>query len=548
MFCTSSPSFRVGWLGLIGGLLLSQQGRAMAADADEWLYSFQPGDNLWNITERFLIDQSYWSRLVRLNKVRHPRRMPPGTQVRIPLRWLKVEAARIRVRDVRGQVLLSRAEGSRKSLEAGDLLQQGDRLSLEKDASLLLEFADGTRQLLGGGTEVELVRVNRFSDTGIGDTTIRVLRGDTENRVPRAGTRFEIRTPSANTAVRGTRFRVKVPPAEQNRSRVEVLEGTVNVSADMGRLMLPAGFGTLVEQGKAPAPAVELLPAPVMETVSSVMRALPLELRWHQVEGAQAYRLRLFNREGDGVPVLDVRLAHARFSSSALPDGDYRLRLSALDAAGLEGKEVETAFVLDARPLPPVAMRPAPASTLRGDRAGFEWSTPPEVSSYVFQLSPDPDFLTGVTTRDGLRNTRLEISPLRQGAWFWRVASVYQGEQGPWGEVQRFELKPELKAPQVGVATDKDQVQLHWQPGEQGQRYHLQIAEDKAFRDLLVDELLEEPRWASPRADNPVYFRVRIIDSDGYAGAWSPAQAIFPEPEPWYVFGIPAIAIILLAL
>ena len=548
MIRPSSPSLRVGCLGLIGGLLLSLQGKVRAGDTDEWLYSFQPGDNLWNITERFLIDQSYWSRLVRLNKVRHPRRMPPGTQVRIPLKWLKVKAARVRVQDVRGGVVLSRGNRSPQFLAPGDLLQQGDRLTLGKDASVLLEFADGTRQLLSGDAEVELVRVNRFSDTGIGDTTIRILRGDTENRVPRAGTRFEIRTPSANTAVRGTRFRVKVPPSEQNRSRVEVLEGTVDVSGDKGRLALAAGFGTLVEQGKAPAPAVELLPAPVMEAVSGVMRELPLELRWRKVAGAQAYRLRFFNREGDGVPVMDVQLSQPRFSNSALPDGDYQLRLSALDLAGLEGKEAEAVFTLDARPVPPVAMRPAPDSKLRGETASFEWSTPPEVSSYVFQLSPDPGFLTGVTTRDGLRKTRLEISPLRQGVWFWRVASVHEGEQGPWGKAQRFELKPEPKVPQVGVATDKNQMQLHWQPGEQGQRYHLQIAEDKAFGDLLVDELLTEPRWLSPRADSPVYFRVRIIDSDGYAGAWSPVQTIFPEPEPWYVFGIPAIAIILLAL
>ncbi len=548
MNCLSSPSFRACCLGVIGGLLLSAQGKASAAETDEWLYSFQPGDNLWNLTERFLIDQSYWSRLVRLNKVRHPRHMPPGTQVRIPLQWLKVEAAKVRVRDVRGEVLLNRGDRPARSLESGDLLQHGDRLSLGKDASLLLEFADGTRQLLGGDTEVELVRVNRFSDTGIGDTTIKVLRGDTESRVPRAGTRFEIRTPSANTAVRGTWFRVKVPPSEQTRSRVEVLEGKVNVSGDEGRLVLPAGFGTLVEQGKAPAPAVKLLPAPVMDEVSGVIRELPLELRWQKVARAKAYRLQFFEGEADGVPVMDVQLAQPRFSSSQLLDGKYRVRLSAVDGAGLEGGETEVAFVLDARPLPPVAMRPAPDSTLRGDKAEFEWSTPPEVSSYLFQLSPDPEFRTGVITRDGLRKTRLEVSPLRQGVWFWRVASVHEGEQGPWGKAERFELKPELEVPDVRVSADKQQMQLHWQSGGPTQRYHLQIAEDKGFHTLLVDELLTEPRWASPRSDSPVHFRVRVIDDDGYAGAWSPAHTVFPEPEPWYLFGIPAIAIILLAL
>ena len=548
MICLSSPFFRACCLGVIGGLLLSAQGKASAAETDEWLYSFQPGDNLWNLTERFLIDQSYWSRLVRLNKVRHPRHMPPGTQVRIPLQWLKVEAAKVRVQDVRGEVLLKRGTRAPQALAPGDLLQHGDRLTLGKDASLLLEFADGTRQLLAGDTEVELVRVNRFSDTGIGDTTIKVLRGDTESRVPRAGTRFEIRTPSANTAVRGTWFRVKVPPSEQTRSRVEVLEGKVNVSGEQGGLVLPAGFGTLVEQGKAPAPAVKLLPAPVIEKLSPVMRELPLEFRWRKIPGAKAYRLQFFEGKADGVPVLDVRLVQPRFSNSQLPDGKYFVRLSAEDEAGLEGRETQATFVLDARPLPPVAMQPAPDSTLRGEKAEFEWSTPPEVSAYVFQLSPDPQFRAGVITREGLRKTRLDISPLRQGVWYWRVASVHEGEQGPWGKAERFELKPEPEVPDVRVSADKKQLQLHWQSGGPTQRYHLQIAEDKGFHTLLVDKLLEEPRWASPRFDSPVHFRVRAIDDDGYASAWSPAHTVFPEPEPWYLFGIPALAIILLAL
>ena len=547
MAWSSISSFYIGCLGLIVGLVASVPGDGFAAETDEWLYSFQPGDNLWNLTERFLIDQSYWNRLVRLNKVEHPRQMPPGTQVRIPLQWLKVSPAKVRVLDVRGKVLLTRGEGVPQALESGALLQRSDHLSLGEDASLLLEFADGTRQLLGSNTEVELVRINRFSDTGIGDTTIRVLQGKTENKVPARGTRFEIRTPSANTAVRGTRFRVLVPVAEKHRSHVEVITGKVNVSGDGGRLVLPAGFGTVVEQGKAPAPAVELLPVPTMEDVPAVILQLPLELRWRTVAGARAYRIQIFKEDADSVPVVDTRLGHQRFSTSSLPDGRYRLRLRAVDAAGLEGEEVETVLVLDARPLPPVGMLPAPEATLRGDVAEFEWSTPPHVSSYRLQLSPDPQFQTGVKIFDGLRETRLTVAPLQPGIWFWRVASVYGDEQGPWGGVKRFEQKPELQVPEVSISAERDRLQLYWQAGGSGQRFHLQVAVDQAFQTLLFDELLKEPRWSSSRPGSPVYFRVQVIDDDG-AGAWSPAQTVFPEPEPWYWFGMPAIAIILLAL
>jgi len=336
--------------------------------------------------------------------------------------------------------------------------------------------------------------------------------------------------------------------SEQSRSRVEVIAGKVDVTGGGGRLVLPAGYGTIVEQGKAPAPATKLLPAPVVEAMPEVIRQLPLALGWKRVPGASAYRVRIFSQGADSVPLLDARVEHHRFSTSSLPDGKYLVRLRGMDAAGLEGKETEIPFVLDARPLPSMGIRPEPEITLHGDSVSFEWSTPPEVGSYRFQLSPDPLFGTRVEARNDLQKTRLKISPLQPGVWFWRVASVYEGEQGPWSHVQRFELRPEPEVPDVSITTNKDQLRLHWQSGRPGQRYHLQIAEDQGFHSMLVDEILNEPHWSSSRPDVPVYFRAQVVDDDGYAGAWSPAQAIFPEPEPWYLFGIPAIAIILLAL
>jgi len=91
------------WLAL--ALLFWAQGAVAAEKQEEWLYSFQPGDNLWNLTECFLIDLGYWSKLVKLNRIQRPKQMPPGTQVRIPLDRLKVEPAAIQVIDVRSQAV-----------------------------------------------------------------------------------------------------------------------------------------------------------------------------------------------------------------------------------------------------------------------------------------------------------------------------------------------------------------------------------------------------------------------------------------------------------
>ncbi|WP_456407261.1 FecR domain-containing protein [Thiolapillus sp.] len=542
-----SSRFHGGRIGFVLVLLFCGQMAFAAETQEEWLYSFQPGDNLWNLTERFLIDQSYWTRLVKLNQVKRPRQMPPGSQVRVPLEWLKVEPAEVQVVNVRGAVALLRPEQAEQPLLKNSWLKNGDRLRVGDDASVLLEFSDGTRQLLGSGTEIELVRTNRFSHSGIADTTIRILRGETENQVPTRGTRFEIRTPSANTSVRGTHFRVKVPADRESVSRVETLAGAVNVHSPQGGLVLNAGYGTIVEQDQAPAPAVKLLPAPPIAPLPPVVRHLPLEVSWKPVNGAAGYRVLISEPGDNGVSVLDSRVSHHRFSTSALPDGHYRVRLRAVDTAGLDGAESAVEFELDARPIPPVSVAPPAEATLRSTSVDFEWSTPPQVSGYRFQLAADDEFQSLTIDKKGLSKTRLNLV-LQPGTWFWRVASTHDDEQGVWGKVRRLLVKPAPAAPVVEVEADKQSLQLRWREGSAGQRHRLQLSEDAGFSQVLMDKVTNEPAWTVHRSHSPLHFRVRIIDDDGYEGAWSPVQTVYPEPEPWYMFGVPAIAIILLAL
>ncbi|MGB5306069.1 MAG: hypothetical protein WBO57_07485, partial [Gammaproteobacteria bacterium] len=37
--------------------------------AQEWIYTIQPGDNLWNFYEEYLTDINYWYRLQKLNNI-----------------------------------------------------------------------------------------------------------------------------------------------------------------------------------------------------------------------------------------------------------------------------------------------------------------------------------------------------------------------------------------------------------------------------------------------------------------------------------------------
>jgi len=40
--------------------------------ADEWVYTVQPGENLWLLTERYLNDHEHLLELQRLNRIDNP--------------------------------------------------------------------------------------------------------------------------------------------------------------------------------------------------------------------------------------------------------------------------------------------------------------------------------------------------------------------------------------------------------------------------------------------------------------------------------------------
>jgi hypothetical protein len=107
--------------------------------------------------------------------------------------------------------------------------------------------------------------------------------------------RFEVKTPTANTIIRGTEFRVKVEPGEA--TRVEVLDGRVDFEMGERRLSVGRQEGALAVAGSdtltpAPLPPAPELLSPLPE---EVLRSESFDqmFRWSTVEGAEVYSLEI---------------------------------------------------------------------------------------------------------------------------------------------------------------------------------------------------------------------------------------------------------------
>ena len=139
------------------GLLLHFWLTALFAQAQEWLYTVRPGDNLWNITADYLTRMDYWPRLQALNQVADPEHLPPGMKLRIPAAWLKHLPASAQVTNVQGQVRATIAATHQTILvSSGLFLQSGDEIRTGPDGNVTLEFRDGSRLLLQANSELRL--------------------------------------------------------------------------------------------------------------------------------------------------------------------------------------------------------------------------------------------------------------------------------------------------------------------------------------------------------------------------------------------------------
>lgn len=331
-----------------------------ATVAEDWVYTVRERDNLWRISETYLSDIKYVNELQTHNQIADPLNLSPGLRLRIPVAWLKVQPAPVQILAVHGDInIISAEDKAEHKATPKMLLHSGDQIRTGPDANATLEFADGSRLQLFANSELILDTISAYGKTGMTDTRLRLEKGRLENQVapqsPPAG-RFEIWTPAATSAVRGTAYRLAMNP-DQATARMEVTGGTVALEAMETTIPVAAGYGTLAHQGEPPATPRPLLAAPDINRFPSHLQQGRIHLEFPPVANATGYRLQIASILPANVTLTDTMLASPRFDTELLA-GDYTLRLRAVDADGIEGFEAEHHLTVTTPPVSSTPMWP----------------------------------------------------------------------------------------------------------------------------------------------------------------------------------------------
>jgi len=390
-----------------------------------------------------------------------------------------------------------------------------------------------------------------LENTGMLDSQMRLLSGRMETQVtPGRGNarKFMITTPATVTSVRGTDYRISAEE-EKEQSITEVVEGKVLVESNVGSDLVKAGFGTVSVKGQYSKPPVKLLSAPDVTSIPKPFLQVPIQFSLPVTENIQGYRVQIAQTEEFQDVLFDKSFLSNILRGPDLADGDYYLRVRAIDMQQLEGHNAEQAITVNARPEAPFLVFPKTGEgVLLEDDVEFSWSNQEGTERYHLQISNTAEFSKILVDISDINDSEITVTnELPLGKYYWRIAGVDHDGDGPFCDAQMFRRivpAPEIEAPEF---TD-DTLTIRSRKGLPGQSYHFQMSDDESFSELLVDKRTDESRFEIAKPNGGEYFiRVRTIDPDGFVGPFANPQSIdVPNSLYWYLTMFALLALIAL--
>ena len=507
---------------------LTMAAAAVSAGEPVFTHVVTREETLIALSRRLLADPRQWPQLQQHNRIADARRIPVGTVLKIPVRLLATEPVPARVLSASGGV--SGPQGV--AVAAGQALPQGARLQAGDGGQATLQLVDGTVLRLRAGSAVQVETSRRLPGSGGALSGVKVEDGQVEvqaQKRPGAGAPgFQISTPQGLLGVRGTEFRVSVD-ARAETTRNEVLEGQVMTEGRDGRAgrSVAAGFGVVVDRSGTVTPPVRLLAPPDVSAWPALQERVLVRFPIRPQPAVVAYRAQVAAAADPAFErvLQDVRSTGAELRLVDLPDGDYRIRVRAEDAQGLQGRDALHLFTLKARPEPPLPTGPGPKAVVSGARLDLAWASVDEARSYRLQLARDEAMREPIQDQRTLAGTAWSVDALAPGVYFWRLASERSAtDQGPFGPVQRVELRA-LPAPLPPPRVGEDSLKLAWE-GLPGQTFEVELARSADFAVLELTRRTEQSALELRLPGTGRYWvRMRARDPDGFVGPYTAPQA-----------------------
>jgi hypothetical protein len=500
------------------------------------------GDCLIKICEKYMERPNQWKKISRLNRLKNPDLIRPGQTIIFPAGLLKGTPLEGTVSFVRGNAEYQTRESEEwRPLAMHSRVPEGSRIRTGEKSEAELIFEDGDSLFQRSDTTSELSTARKagvlfihkvFLKTGKVITKIKEATG--------IETRFEIKTPSAICAARGTAFRSSVD--KEDSTRYEVLHGKIDVEAMEHTIPVKEGEGTLVIKNAPPTEPKPLLYPPSLKEIMPIYKKLPVRLAFNKVEGAVSHRIVLARDNECKDTVLEKILKpDESFIIDEITDGRYFLQSQSIDNIGLEGLSSEPSVVnIRVNPPSPFIQSPADGAVYREKSIKCQWLNVKNAAEYHIQVSEDRGFGKIVLENNTIKTMEFETKPLDYKTYYFRVCSKAEdGYEGEWSDPISFTVVPPPPAPPIDKPDiGKKEIGIRWKDLGEGITYHFQMSRDQEFRDTLIDGKTEKPemKFQKPKEAGIYYVRTSSIDAVGYEGSFSAPQSFEIKRGLFYEF------------
>ena len=500
-----------------GSSITQAQGYASLQSLD-WHYTLRPSDSLPAVSKRLLKPQYSWTSVAHYNHIKDVDKLSVGSIIKIPISWLKYQPQPAKIDAYSGVALIKRRQETRyASISKQSQLYVGDEL-LTRDGQVTVEFADGSNLRLDAFSHLIFNKLSSYKDAGMVDTRMRLGRGGlrTEVKTLTKGSRYEISTPSAVAAVRGTDFRLRT---NAYGTALEVLEGTVEFIHEHGREFIEAGIGARVLSPSALIETIRLDTLPrIPDKPSTASQDTPPDLDWKGLPIGYAALAQPSKTEVDSNLVASKTITDKKELLDTNTSIDHSVSISNPDSADVAALDL-----------------PLPGSIVDGFSAEFTWSVNSPSTLSRLELSRSNNFEQLALPTKWAENTIYRFEQqLPAGDYFWRVRTLSKGDAESVSSSRAVSIQGALDA--VSILTVNyigDQVGMFWHTVDNAKGYVLQVSDDKEFRRLLKEETLSKTRAFLKLPEGKTFYaRVKGLGDEVYSSEFGPHKEIKVEPKP----------------
>ena len=264
----------------------------------------------------------------------------------------------------------------------------------------------------------------------------------------------------------------------------------------------------------------------------AVNQTAPLALAWAEAVASTTYEVQVSTTPDFSRLVAERNATEPTTTLSELDiDQTYHWRVRGRNASG--PGPWSASFSFTTLPAPPATVElgePEDGVTVQAALVSFIWASLPGAERYDLQVARDDQFVDLVADEAELTRAVRTLGPFEPGTrYYWRVRATNAAGPGVWSATRTFstEAPPPsfvtLRLPVDGAEGLSGLVDLTWDIQPLARAYHLQIAQDPDFADLVLDAdaLSATTFQAGPLTYATThYWRVRASNEAG-AGPWS---------------------------